>query len=592
MSQIHTIHVGGTMCGLASTIAIIIVASVLVSGCTCAVTVNAAIRLPPGHPDGGIYLATGLKEPSTASLDVQVYDTEPGSAVDVVLDLVVPCTTTVINLLYPRLFPFPDPEASGVERDTNSHDSDRTLPPDFTYPNRDGGVTYRYLLGSLDYPFELVAIFEVDTVGEEASPGGVYTPLPYDPIAVVFECPDIETEALGMFYEAANGDSWIDNSGWLQGEVCDPEQDWAGVTCVDGHVKEIQIIGFVTGYLHPALQCLSFLKTLEARGGLRGTIPTLSPTMQYLDLISNPLGRPRCDDLSPVIGVEPLCELVNLQYALFGQNQLAGPLPQCLSDLTFLKTLGLNRNNLSGSLPDMSASESLRELGLFGNPVECDQTFPDLDLYLCGCTFEQASRDFCSRQEPQEDMTSQYFNWLSSTPSDSDPLADGSDEYLVLPGGNGCLLAGPQGSGPTSHSYRIPYGTAVHVPVRALSFAEPLSEGVTLDEAKTQTEEALMETFERRVVIDGMTRGTLFPGFLHFAKAYTLNALADNSLGHPEGEWVAGGGGWYVAVPGMARGPHQMVSTAEWYVCETDSETGVETCTTESSEVTYDIVVQ
>ena len=105
-----------------------------------------------------------------------------------------------------------------------------------------------------------------------------------------------ERDALIHFYNATNGDTWNDHTGWL-GPV-GTECTWFGVNCgPDGHVVVLNLHG----------------------NGLQGPIPDLSG-------------------------------LTELEGLVLSQNALSGPIPD-LSTLIHLKSVVLRHNNLVGAFP-------------------------------------------------------------------------------------------------------------------------------------------------------------------------------------------------------------------------------------------------
>lgn len=145
--------------------------------------------------------------------------------------------------------------------------------------------------------------------------------------------------ALVRFYELAGGDTWTENSGWLQEMAI----DWYGVT-IDESSKQVRKIELpdnnLNGILAPEIGNLAGLDTLVLfNNNLTGEIPA------------------------------NFGELFNLRLLSLRQNSIEGSIPQELGQLRELRELILDENDLSGELPEsLNLLKDLRTLRLRDNP--------------------------------------------------------------------------------------------------------------------------------------------------------------------------------------------------------------------------------
>lgn len=206
--------------------------------------------------------------------------------------------------------------------------------------------------------------------------------------------PTQERSALTSFYNAANGDNWTNNSGWLgvEGTEC----SWYGIYCVGGHVVRINLENNgLSGSITPSLNQLPQLKTLilpsnnlageipETLGqlsslgllkleynALNGTIPASLGTLsqlRHLSLDSNDLGGKIPSKLGQLFELlrfsagnnhltdslpSELGALSKLKYLKLDHNNLTGVIPSTLGQLSQLGYLSLNSNQLTGSIPE------------------------------------------------------------------------------------------------------------------------------------------------------------------------------------------------------------------------------------------------
>ncbi len=180
--------------------------------------------------------------------------------------------------------------------------------------------------------------------------------------AAVTEIPSTECEALVTLYNSTNGDSWTDNSGWLETNTpC----GWSRVTCSGGHVSGIGLdSNQLIGTIPPELGNLSNLTSLTlSNNQLTGTIPpelgNLS-NLTHLQLSSN--------ELTGIIPPE-LGNLSNLTHLSLNSNQLTGTIPPELGNLSNLEWLWLNNNQLTGIPPELGNLSNLKYLYLWGNQL-------------------------------------------------------------------------------------------------------------------------------------------------------------------------------------------------------------------------------
>ncbi|MGD2085931.1 MAG: hypothetical protein PVH61_07090 [Candidatus Aminicenantes bacterium] len=208
--------------------------------------------------------------------------------------------------------------------------------------------------------------------------------------------PAKEREALIALYNATNGDSWTDNSGWKTPPLHTDgfampgtENTWDGITVSGDHVTEIDLLkNQLSGSIPAELGNLSNLEGLDLGvNQLSGSIPAELGNLSNLEdlwLDSNQLSG----SIPPKLG-----NLSNLEVFSLGENQLNGIIPGELGNLGNLQALLLYENQLSGSLPpELGNLSNLEELYLGGNRLS-GSIPPELgnlsNLYELGMSFNQ-----------------------------------------------------------------------------------------------------------------------------------------------------------------------------------------------------------
>jgi Leucine-rich repeat (LRR) protein len=228
--------------------------------------------------------------------------------------------------------------------------------------------------------------------------------------ADVTEIPQAECDALVSLYNATNGPSWTNRTGWLNTNTpC----SWHGVTCQAGHVAEIRLsrnqlsgplpadladlrqlrvlvmeFNSLSGNLPPELGLLAELRELSFfNNQFDGSIPPQYGSFARLERLS--LSDNRLTGAIPVEmgnlstlthmrlsnnrlsgGIPPeLGNLANLQLLSISQTyQLTGPIPPELGNLSNLQNLYLYSNALTGPIPpELGRLTNLRILYLFSN---------------------------------------------------------------------------------------------------------------------------------------------------------------------------------------------------------------------------------
>ena len=240
---------------------------------------------------------------------------------------------------------------------------------------------------------------------------------------------DSDRAALVALYNATNGSNWTNNTNWLS-EL--PLGDWHGVT-LDSEGRVIQLVldeNNLQGPIPSEIGQLNELENLSLRdNGVSGVLPVelgKLKTLSRLDLASN-----RLTGTVPIgiVGELTNLEILDLQsnrfsgliptklgsrmwYLALGGNDLSGPIPPELGQLSVLRLLNLQRNNLSGHIPpELGRLTTLKDLFLSNNrglSGTLPLTFINLtnltSLYLGGT-------GICAPPTPE--MTA----WLSSIPN-------------------------------------------------------------------------------------------------------------------------------------------------------------------------------
>ena len=150
-------------------------------------------------------------------------------------------------------------------------------------------------------------------------------------------CGPTERETLVKFYQATNGDNWLNNTNWLTNlEI----NSWYGVSTYPNN--KITYLG---------------LDNNNLSGTLPEEIGDLDP-LEILYLDRNSIG-----------GILPssMGQLVNLRLLALGENQFTGEVPSSFSSLSSLEVLQLSDNQLEGLIPDLTNLEALRLLHIQNN---------------------------------------------------------------------------------------------------------------------------------------------------------------------------------------------------------------------------------
>lgn len=215
--------------------------------------------------------------------------------------------------------------------------------------------------------------------------------------------------ALVQLYNATGGDSWNNNSGWLE----TPLSDWFGIQVNgEGRVSYIDLnSNNLIGELPSSFQDMTEIQEIflynnpELTGDFQdlilnkgnllrlrahdcnfsGEIPveiTTHTNMVDLAMFQNNISGSLPTDLGNLINLEYLNfsnntlegeipgsigELQNVLEISLSNNNLSGPVPNSIENLSTLESLNLYQNNLEGTLPDVLHLPSLINLDVYGN---------------------------------------------------------------------------------------------------------------------------------------------------------------------------------------------------------------------------------
>ncbi len=181
--------------------------------------------------------------------------------------------------------------------------------------------------------------------------------------------------ALIDLYNATNGDSWTNNTGWKTAPLHTDgfalpgtENTWFGVT-TDGtntNVLNVSLPGNnLVGTLPASLGNLTNLQELILYSNqLSGSIPASFGSLSNLVTL-NLSGN----QLSGSVPAE-LGNLNNLQYCVLFNNPLSGSIPPELGNLSQLKELWIYHNQLTGAIPTQLGNlGNLLKLGLYDSQL-------------------------------------------------------------------------------------------------------------------------------------------------------------------------------------------------------------------------------
>lgn len=157
--------------------------------------------------------------------------------------------------------------------------------------------------------------------------------------------PQEQRDALVALYQSTQGENWINQFRWLEGDPCD--EQWFGVVCSENSIVELQLgENNLAGSIPHEIGVLTDLNLLSlSRNKLYGEIPASIGNLSHLVslyLYKNQLSGPL---------PESMTELTNLRSMYVSENELSGSLPDEISDLTSLRVLSIENNKLTGALP-------------------------------------------------------------------------------------------------------------------------------------------------------------------------------------------------------------------------------------------------
>ena len=189
--------------------------------------------------------------------------------------------------------------------------------------------------------------------------------------------PASERSVLLELYNDANGDGWVNNTGW--NGAAGTECSWYGVSCSQtpgafcqisiyggsicpGNVSEISLPkNKLWGAIQSVdLNSLPYLTRFDvSQNALYLSIPDFSKTaMRVCDVYNNQLSG----------SIPNLSGLAGLQSFNANFNQLTGSIPS-LAGLTYLYTFDVGNNQLTGSIPSLTGLTRLQEFAVYANQL-------------------------------------------------------------------------------------------------------------------------------------------------------------------------------------------------------------------------------
>ncbi|KAH7442476.1 hypothetical protein KP509_03G090700 [Ceratopteris richardii] len=187
--------------------------------------------------------------------------------------------------------------------------------------------------------------------------------LPLCVLAVCVNCLSLpsasnDTQALLAFKASADPHNHL--ADWNTSDCCAKGASWSGVTCLQGHVSRLSLLGLDLNGSVEALSSLSELRVLIiSDSNIHGSLPNLTSwrLLWLLNLSSNKLSGP----IPPSVG-----SLSRLWRLDLSQNLLNGTIPPSINGLSRLLTLHLHNNALTGGIPSLQLP-ALMDLSLQHN---------------------------------------------------------------------------------------------------------------------------------------------------------------------------------------------------------------------------------
>ncbi|MFD1614809.1 T9SS type A sorting domain-containing protein [Gelatiniphilus marinus] len=201
-------------------------------------------------------------------------------------------------------------------------------------------------LSTVDMVIDKIEFYET---AQQADPAYVDMDADGNPDCLTYENhPDYD--ALVALYNALNGNSWYNDSNWL--DTTKPLSTWYGITETNGRVTSVNL----------------------RQNNIDGTIPDLISNLSnltFLDLAENNL-----------TGAIPstLGNIQTLEWLDLALNNLSGNVPNELTTLPNLTRLALGANNLSGNIPDFT-QQSLFVLTFDNNNFQFGDFEDEFTLY-------------------------------------------------------------------------------------------------------------------------------------------------------------------------------------------------------------------
>jgi RHS repeat-associated protein len=177
-----------------------------------------------------------------------------------------------------------------------------------------------------------------------------------------------EYDALLALYNATNGPSWTNNTGWSTATATAQDvSGWYGVSVdAQGHVYYLTLnANNLTGNIPSAIGNLTYLNALDLdNNNLTGAIPTTIGNLTKLEILY--LWQNQLTGSIP----SQIGNLLLLRDLNLSTNQLSGPIPTSIGNLSNLEGLVLFQNNLTGSIPtQIGQLVKIESLALFENQL-------------------------------------------------------------------------------------------------------------------------------------------------------------------------------------------------------------------------------